>query len=176
MTNHDPKRKEDVKDPIGRLGWPEEKGRDGERTPMQWNTSTNAGFSKQAPWLPVPSSYKTHNVASELENQKSILNFYKRLLAMRHQEPALLDGEYIALNEDDPNVLSYLRRYKDQAVLVVLNMSGQKHKVAFNLTSQGFADAKASTMLTTVKASTKEGSVSSITLEPFGVYIGKIVK
>jgi alpha-glucosidase len=176
MTNNDPKRKEDVKDPIGRLGWPEEKGRDGERTPMQWEPTANAGFSKATPWLPVPPSHRTHNVASELENEKSILNFYKRLLALRHQEPALIDGEYVALNEDDPSVLAYLRRYKDQAVLVVLNLSGRKHKAAFDLTSQGFTGTKAGTMLTTVKTSPKEVSVSSITLEPFGVYIGKIVK
>ena len=176
MTNNDPKRKEDVKDPIGRLGWPEEKGRDGERTPMQWDATANAGFSKATPWLPVPPNHRTHNVASELENEKSILNFYKSLLALRHQEPALIDGEYVALNESDPSVLSYLRRYKDQAVLVVLNMSGQKHKAAFDLASQGFTGTKVSTMLTTVKTSPKEVSVSSITLEPFGVYIGKIVK
>src|SRR5437588_5999851 len=45
MTTTEPKRKEDVKDPIGKLGWPKEKGRDGERTPMQWDDTTNAGFS-----------------------------------------------------------------------------------------------------------------------------------
>src|SRR5690349_5931039 len=51
MENNDPTRREDVKDPIGRAGWPKEKGRDGERTPMQWNTASNAGFSTAEPWL-----------------------------------------------------------------------------------------------------------------------------
>jgi len=60
MENNDPKSKEDVQDPIGKLGWPLEKGRDGERTPMQWNDSANAGFSKAKPWLRVPPSYKAH--------------------------------------------------------------------------------------------------------------------
>jgi len=46
MENNDPTRKEDVKDPIGRVGWPQEKGRDGERTPMQWDDSPNAGFTR----------------------------------------------------------------------------------------------------------------------------------
>src|SRR5439155_588535 len=78
MENNDPKRKEDVRDPIGKIGWPKEKGRDGERTPMQWNDSTNAGFSQAIPWLPVPPSYKTHNVASELKDPDSILQFYRR--------------------------------------------------------------------------------------------------
>jgi len=54
MENNDPESKDDVQDPIGKLGWPLEKGRDGERTPMQWNEGQNAGFSKAKPWLPVP--------------------------------------------------------------------------------------------------------------------------
>ena len=128
MENNDPVRKEDVKDPIGIAGWPKEKGRDGERTPMQWNDSPNAGFSQATPWLPVPASYKTHNVASESKDPDSVLQFYKRLLALRHHEPALLDGDYVALNQDNPDVLSYLRRYKNEAVLVVLNMSNAKQR------------------------------------------------
>jgi hypothetical protein len=122
MENNDPKLKKDVKDPIGKLGWPVDKGRDGERTPMQWNDKVNAGFSKNPPWLPVADNYKTHNVATEQADPNSILVFYQRLLKLRHTNAALLDGDYVALNESDPNVMSYLRRYKDQAVLVVLNM------------------------------------------------------
>src|SRR2546423_12697316 len=176
MTNNDPKRREDVKDPIGRLGWPKEKGRDGERTPMQWNTGANAGFSQAKPWLPVPSSYKTHNVDSELKNSDSILNFYKRVLALRHQSLALREGEYVALNENDPNVLSYLRRYKDEAVLVVLNMSSMPQKVSFDLQAQGLATSTAATMVMTGKPNRESASLKSVSLEPFGVYIGKIEK
>jgi alpha-glucosidase len=176
MTNNDPKRREDVKDPIGRLGWPKEKGRDGERTPMQWNTSANAGFSEVKPWLPVPASYKTHNVATELKEPGSILNFYRRVLALRHQDPALRDGEYVALNENDPNVLSYLRRYKDEAVLVALNMSSSAQKVSFDLQAQGLSVSKSTTMLTTGKANRESATLKAISLEPFSVYIGKIEK
>ena len=56
--------------------------------------------------------------------------FYKNLLALRHRISALLDGDYVPLNENDPNVLSYLRRYKDEAVLVVLNMSANRRPFA----------------------------------------------
>ena len=176
MTNNDPKRREDVKDPIGRLGWPKEKGRDGERTPMQWNTDANAGFSQAKPWLPVPSSYKTHNVESELKNSDSILNFYKRVLALRHQSLAFREGEYIALNETDPNVLSYLRRYKDEAVLVVLNMSSSPQQVSFNLQPVGITASSAKTLVTSGKANRDSASLKSISLEPFSVYIGEIDK
>ncbi len=175
MENNDPKRKEDVKDPIGRVGWPEEKGRDGERTPMQWDDSPNAGFTQGTPWLPVPLSYKTVNVASELKDPSSVLQVYKSLLALRHQNRALLDGDYVALNESDPNVLSYLRRYKNEAVLVVLNMSSQPQRVSFDLGLQGFAVQSASTLFTTMGAGSKV-SLSHLSLEPFSVYVGAVSK
>ena len=175
MTNNDPKRVEDVKDPIGRRGWPEEKGRDGERTPMQWNANANGGFSQAKPWLPVPASASTHNVATELRDPNSILNFYKNLLALRHQDNSLLDGDYVPLNENDPNVLAYLRRCKNEAVLVVLNMSGETQKSSFDLTPYGFGIA-ATTLLTTLNSLPQQLTVSSITMDPFAVYIGKLTK
>ena len=79
-----------------------EKGRDGERTPMQWNDTPNAGFTTGIPWLPIPITYKTYNVADELKDPNSILNWYKGLLALRHQNQALLDGDYIALIRTTP--------------------------------------------------------------------------
>jgi alpha-glucosidase len=176
MENNDPTRKEDVKDPIGRVGWPQEKGRDGERTPMQWDDSPNAGFTRGVPWLPVPPSYKSVNVAAELKDPYSILNTYKSLLALRHQNRALLDGDYVALNENDANVLSYLRRYKNEAVLVVLNMSAQPQDVSFDLSPQGFPAKSAHTLLTTTATGSKESSVSHLSLEPFAVYIGAVSK
>ncbi len=173
MENNDPVRKEDVKDPIGIAGWPKEKGRDGERTPMQWNDSPYAGFSPTRPWLPVPASFKTHNVDSELADPNSILQFYKRLLALRHHEPALLYGDYLALNQDNPNVLSYLRRYKNEAVLVVLNMSATAQQINFNLSEQGISSAKATTLLTS-SANASSGQLDQVTLEPFEVYIARV--
>jgi alpha-glucosidase len=176
MTNTDPVRKEDVKDPIGRVGWPQEKGRDGERTPMQWDDSPNAGFTRGTPWLPVPPSYKTVNVAGQLKDPSSIFQIYRSLLALRHQNRALLDGDYVALNENDANVLSYLRRYKNEAVLVVLNMSSQPQAVSFDLAPQGFAAKNARTLLTTAAQGSQQGSLSHLSLEPFSVYIGAISK
>lgn len=175
MENNDPVRKEDVQDPIGRVGWPREKGRDGERTPMQWDASANGGFSSATPWLPVPPTYKTHNVASELKDPSSILNVYRHLLQLRRQNPAWHEGDYIALNENDPNVLSYLRRYKNHAVLVALNMSAKEQEVSFDLAPMGFTN-KSRTLLSTLPAQAKESSISRIRLEPFSVYIGEVSK
>jgi len=174
IEQNDPKSKAAVKDPIGKLGWPYEKGRDGERTPMQWTDKVNAGFSKIRPWLPVSDNYRTHNVASEQKDPNSILRFYEELLALRHTNQALLDGDYVALNENDPNVMSYLRRYKDEAVLVVLNMSAEPQKASFNLLPQGFSAQEAKTLLTTMPEMKDRAGVSAMTLAPFSVYIGEI--
>jgi len=171
MKTTPPTRKEDVKDPIGKLGWPKEKGRDGERTPMQWNDTENAGFTTGTPWLPVPPTYKTHNVATESNDPNSILDFYKSVLKLRHSNVALMDGSYTPLNEDDPNVLSYLRIYKDQVVLVALNMSASPHKVNFELRRNGFSSA--TSLIATGKTNIKGDEVS---LDPFGVFIGQLTK
>jgi alpha-glucosidase len=152
-----------------------DKGRDGERTPMQWNDSTNAGFSQAKPWLPVPPSYKTHNVATESKQPDSVLEFYKQVLKLRHTSPALLDGKYIALNQDDPNVLSYLRNYKDHTVLVALNFSSEPQKVAFDLKPQGISSGTAKTLVTT-SSKPAQVNLGEIILEPFGVYIGQVGK
>jgi alpha-glucosidase len=175
MENNDPKTKEDVRDPIGKLGWPLEKGRDGERTPMQWTAGLNAGFSEATPWLPVPPSFRTHNVASELQDPSSILNFYKQLLLLRHREPALLEGVYLPLDKNNPNVLSYVRRDKDQTVLVVLNMTANSQKIALGLLLPGLTPAKMTSLLTGTTAAVKVDT-SGISLEPFAVYIAKIAK
>jgi len=171
MQNNDPTKKEDVRDPIGRTGWPQEKGRDGERTPMQWNASANAGFSKKQPWLPLPQSYQSHNVASESKDPNSVLNLYKKVLALRHTNPALLDGSYTALNEQDANVMSYLRSYKGQAVLVVLNMSSSPQKASFNLAAQGFSQANLKPLIASAQASVNGNDIS---LEPFGLLIAEV--
>ena len=171
MENNDPTRKEDVKDPIGRTGWPQEKGRDGERTPMQWNAAPNAGFSTKDPWLPVPPSYQTHNVTSEAKDPNSVLNLYKKVLALRHANEALLEGSYTALNEDDPNVLSYPRSYKEKAVLVALNMSASPQKASFDLSQQGFGQAVLKVLIASPDASAKGDEVS---LEPFGLLIAEV--
>jgi alpha-glucosidase len=171
MKTTPPTRQEDVKDPIGRTGWPKEKGRDGERTPMQWNSSENAGFTKGTPWLPVPPTYKTHNVADESKNSDSVLEFYKKVLKLRHTNQALLEGSYKAINEDDANVLSYLRTYKDQTVVVVLNMSDSPQKLNLDLKRNGFASAN---FLLSTARSTAKGE--EVRLEPYGIFIGQLIK
>jgi len=171
MKTTPPTRREDVKDPIGRTGWPEEKGRDGERTPMQWDGGQNAGFSKKTPWLPVPETYKTHNVADESKDPDSVLEFYRKVLKLRHTNLALLEGSYTVVNESDADVLSYLRVYKEGGVVVALNMSNARRKVTLELKGKGFASA--TRLLASGESSARGAEVS---LEPYGVFIGELTK
>jgi alpha-glucosidase len=171
MKTTPPTRREDVKDPIGRTGWPQEKGRDGERTPMQWDSSANAGFTTGTPWLPVPPTYKTHNVAEESKDPDSVLAFYKKVLKARRTNRALLSGRYKAINENDTKVLSYLRVDKNQTVVVALNMSDAPQTVKLGLKQRGFASAKS--LVATGKSAAQGGQIS---LQPYGVFIGELTK
>jgi alpha-glucosidase len=171
MKTTPPARKEDVKDPIGRGGWPQEKGRDGERTPMQWNSGKDAGFTKGTPWLPVPESYKTHNVASESKDPGSVLDFYKKVLQLRRTNVALFEGNYTPLNENDADVLAYARLYQKRGVVVALNMSGAARKVKLELKNRGFTSARK--LVSTGHSSITRDAVS---LDAFGVFIGELTR
>jgi len=131
MQNNDPKRVEDVQDIIGKKGWPKEKGRDGERTPMQWDASVNAGFNTGAnPWLPVGPDYATRNVAAERADPNSVLNFYRTLIAERRSNLAL-SGDMAMVDRNNPDVLSYVRTGGGRKVLTLLNFGGAASDLSF---------------------------------------------
>ena len=177
MRTTDPVRKEDVQDPIGKMGWPEEKGRDGERTPMQWDGSKNAGFSTaERPWLPVPLSSAEYNVNAESQDPGSILSFYKRLIALRRSESALRDGRYVPLDRDDPFVFAYLRKKpgKGDAILVVLNMSGEPRTVKLDLAADGIRDSSARPLIAAPEMSQEATVLNHFTIPAFGVFIGSV--
>lgn len=106
-------------------------GRDPQRTPMQWNASSNAGFcpADVEPWLPVVANYRRLNVEDESEESDSLLNLTRRLIALRRQNPALSSGS-IRIIDCSPHVLSYLRSSPDGRFLVTLNFTSQPQKVS----------------------------------------------
>ena len=176
MRTTDPVRKEDVQDPIGKNGWPQEKGRDGERTPMQWDASKNAGFSTaERPWLPVPPSSAEYNVEAESKDPASILSFYKRLIALRRSDPALRNGRYLPLNREDPFVLSFLRKEpgSSNAILVVLNMSAESRTVKFDLAANGVKESSARPLVVAPEAG-QEATLAHFTIPAFGVFVGSV--
>jgi alpha-glucosidase len=172
MATHPPERKEDVKDPLGISGWPQQKGRDGERRPMQWSAEANAGFTHGHPWLPVDADFKQQNVATESNDPQSLLNFYRELLALRHASPALLDGEYLPLAEHDANVLAYLRQTKTETIAVVLNFSAEAQKLEPDWKALGIDSATLKVLLTTSKEETTTPAKTGIVrLSPYSVVI-----
>ncbi len=174
MQNNDPKTKEEVQDPIGKIGWPAEIGRDGERTPMQWNADINAGFSTAKPWLPVSPNYKQVNVAVESADKDSVLNFYKQLIRLRKTEDALMHGKYVAVDEKNPDVLSYLRKTDKGSVVVALNMTPASKVVQLDLNSNGIEAESAAPLLASYEVGSSNVNLKSLTLPAYGVFIGKV--
>jgi len=122
------KRKE-ILDPPGRRFWPFYKGRDGCRSPMQWDDSTCAGFSTAKSWLPVHSNYKTRNVTAQQTAPDSLLQFTRRLIQARRAHPALVRGDFQLLDERPRDALVYLRATAEQKILVALNFKNKPVKI-----------------------------------------------
>ncbi len=114
---------EDQQDPYGRRV--PGQGRDGCRTPMQWDASPSAGFSSAPPeelWLPLSSDHATANVAAQLEDPDSLLTLYRTLLELRAQHPALHAGD-IEVRDATDDVLTYTRSVPGERWLIALNFS-----------------------------------------------------
>jgi alpha-glucosidase len=115
-------RRSEILDPPGQRFWPLYKGRDGCRAPMQWNDAENAGFSNAKPWLPVNPDYTRRNVAAQLADPHSLLNFTKKLISLRKDYPALRNGEHVPLSAPT-GAAAYMRRTPGQSVLVAINFT-----------------------------------------------------
>jgi alpha-glucosidase len=177
MVTTTPTRKEDVKDPIGITGWPKEKGRDGERTPMQWNNAKDAGFSTAATtWLPVAPDYTTVNVKTEEGDLDSLLNWNKKLIAMRRRDPTLRDGEQMMIDESNPSVLSYVRKGVggNPAIVVALNFTSEPQTVSLNPETASVSGKKVSTLITDAPSLRETSSLHNITLPPYASWVGSI--
>ena len=121
---------EDLQDPYGITFWPEFKGRDGCRTPMPWQQNkANAGFGDAKPWLPVPETHQALSVDQQLGQRDSMLHYYRGILALRRQHPALVSGALQGLMTDG-NVLSFERELDGQRLLCVFNFGGQAVSVS----------------------------------------------
>lgn len=142
MTNCDYK-KEDYRDiqtvnkmnsiekmPFGKLILPvvmffyKRYARDNARTPMQWDSTKNAGFTTGKPWAKVNDNYTEINAAEELQNPDSVLNFYKKVLKIRKEYADVIrDGKYIPINIKNNNIFSYIRDNGKQKLLIICSLS-----------------------------------------------------
>ena len=106
-----------LRDPLGKKYWPFFKGRDPERTPMQWQNSDNAGFTSGIPWLPLNSDYWKRNVYKQIHEKNSLLNLYKFLIELRRKENSLRRGEILFLEKGESGIISYTRGDEFEIVL-----------------------------------------------------------
>jgi alpha-glucosidase len=177
QTTATPTRVADVRDPIGITGWPKEKGRDGERTPMQWNgADAQAGFSSNAhTWLPVTANYHSVNVKSESADPDSLLNWYRKLIALRHSSAALHAGRTVMLDRTSPQVLSYARIAPGgETVIVALNMSAQPQTIRLGLAAAGVHGSHLRTLLASPAPVALPAADAAVTLEPFAAWVAAV--
>lgn len=98
-------------------------GRDNGRTPMQWNTSSNAGFSTGIPWIKVNKNYLEINAEDEMSDPDSVFSYYKKLISLHHTETTLVYGAFIPMLEDSDDIYAYKRVLDDDTILVLCNFT-----------------------------------------------------
>ena len=158
-------------DPPAALRFAAENGRDKCRTPMAWANAANAGFCPAGvtPWLPVNSDYAQGiNVAEQENDADSLLSFYKKMLHVRKENPALIWGDYQPLFEDNNECLAFLRTAPEQKCLVVLNMSEKPQSI-----SPGSKIRLASVLFNHPSNEPDENKQEKIQIAPFGIFIGE---
>ena len=103
--------------------------RDNGRTPMQWDDTNNAGFSSETPWLPVHENYTTVNVANQQNDHNSVLNHFRKMVALRKDNLLLVYGEYEIIQEEHPTIYAYSRTLDDEQMKILLNFSELTSKI-----------------------------------------------
>ena len=104
--------------------------RDNGRTPMQWDTSNNAGFSSETPWLPVHENHTTVNVANQQNDQNSVLNHFKKMVTFRKDNLLLVYGNYQIIQEEHQTIYAYSRTLDDEQMTILLNFSESESSIS----------------------------------------------
>lgn len=139
------------------------KSRDNARTPVQWDDSAQAGFTTGTPWIAVNPNYKEINAKAETANPDSVFHYYKKLIALRKQNPIMVYGKYEALLEDCEELFVYTRTYQNEKLLVVCSFCD--HETVFTIPDE-FLDMPCLISNTGRKYDRKE-----ITLEAYEAFV-----
>lgn len=109
--------------------------RENGRTPFQWDITANAGFTTGTPWLKVNPNYAIINAEAQEKDPNSVLNYFRKLVQLRKENPILIYGKYTLIDKDNPDVFAYTRELEGKKVLVVLNFSDKNVKIntGFNI-------------------------------------------
>ena len=112
------------------------KGRDNARTPIQWDESQNAGFSKRIPWIGVNPNYKQINVESAKMNPDSILHYYRKLIMFRNSSDVIRTGDFEMLYQSHEKLLIYRRKTTNESVIVCCNFTNADVAMPKNLSGK----------------------------------------
>lgn len=112
------------------LFYQQELGRDNSRTPIQWDASANAGFTKGTPWLPVNENHTYINVAAQDTDKNSVLNYIRTLIKLRKEnKDVLVYGTYTLIDKENPDLYAYTREMNGKKFLVLLNFTNHNASV-----------------------------------------------
>jgi len=129
-------------DPAAVLASMQPMNRDNARTPMQWDDSPHAGFTAGEPWIGVNPNHAEINAAAAIADRDSVFHHYRRLIELRHDEPAVALGDFTMLLEDDPHVYAFTRALEGTELLVVVNVSGEPASFAAIPDAEAWAGAE----------------------------------
>ena len=146
------------------------RGRDNARTPMQWSTEKNAGFSEAEPWIAVNDNYKTINAEASVKDPKSVFPYYKKLVQLRHEVSVITDGVYKLLDADNEKVYTYLRKNEDETLLVICNFT--KETIVYPVGD--FVEASQGTLFISNYDDAPQQYADAIELKPYGAYVYEI--
>lgn len=107
--------------------------RDNARTPMQWDATSNGGFTKGTPWIDINRNYKEINAAQEIHNEDSVYSYYKKLIRLRHEMEIIVYGSFELLMEDSEEIFAYKRSYEGKQLFVFCNFT--KEEIPCDLTA-----------------------------------------
>ncbi|GAA0499066.1 alpha,alpha-phosphotrehalase [Salinibacillus aidingensis] len=119
------------------IGILQQKSRDNSRTPMQWNSSENAGFTEGTPWIGVADNYQEINAENAVQNPNSIFYHYQQLIQLRKKYDIITYGDYQLLLEDDSQIFAYTRNWENEQLIVVSNFYGQEANVKLPVNAEG---------------------------------------
>ena len=142
------------------------KSRDNARTPMQWSSEENAGFTTGRPWIRMNPNYTEINAESERKDPDSVYHFYRRLIHMRKEYPVFVDGKFELLLPDDGQIFAYVRRDDDSQMLVCANFTGEPAECTI---SAEWKDAQV--LIHNYKDSAPEQTGECLRLRPYEAFI-----
>jgi alpha-glucosidase len=142
--------------------------RDNSRTPMQWNSDENAGFTTGTPWMKVNPNFTEINVEKQEQDEHSILSFYKKMIALKKNNEVFTYGVYDLILEEDEQIYAYTRTLGEEMIVVITNLSKTEAKFETEL------KLNANDLLLANKEVAPHEDVTSVTLQPYEARVYRV--